>query len=74
MIQLTRFNGAQFYLNATHIETVESTPDTVITLLTGKKHIVKETAEEVIARILRFYQHAFPAFTPPRMPEDDSIE
>ncbi|USG67932.1 flagellar FlbD family protein [Brevibacillus ruminantium] len=74
MIQLTRFNGVKFYLNATHVETVESTPDTVITLLTGKKYIVRETAEEVRSQILHFYQQAFPAFTPPRKPDDDSIE
>ncbi|MFM1650821.1 flagellar FlbD family protein [Brevibacillus sp. B_LB10_24] len=56
MVFLTRFNGTTFYLNITHIESVESTPDTVITLTSGKKYIVKEAAEEIAARITSFYQ------------------
>lgn len=58
MILLTRFNGTQFYLNITHIEAVEATPDTMITLINGKKLIVAEDAHEVAARITSFYQRA----------------
>ena len=47
MIELTRFNDTQFTLNADIIETVEETPDTVITLTTGRKVIVKESRQEV---------------------------
>lgn len=73
MIELTRFNGGKFYLNVTHIETVEATPDTIITLINGKKHIVKETAELVASRIIAFYQEAHMATVIPRL-TDDSIE
>ncbi len=66
MIRLTRFNGIQFYLNITHIETVEATPDTVITLTNGKKFIVKEDAQEVAARINSFYQSVPLATVVPR--------
>lgn len=48
MIILHRLNDSEFVLNASHIEVVDETPDTVITLTNGKKYIVKENAKEVI--------------------------
>jgi flagellar protein FlbD len=36
------------------IETVEATPDTVLTLTTGKKLIVRETPAEIVALIVEF--------------------
>ncbi len=47
MIDVTRMNGTVFTLNNDLIETVEEMPDTVITLTTGKKIIVKESRQEV---------------------------
>ena len=47
MIDVTRMNGKQFALNSDLIETIEETPDTVLTLTTGKKIIVKESRQEV---------------------------
>lgn len=47
MIDLTKLNGQQFTLNEATIETIEETPDTVITLTTGRKLIVKESRQEV---------------------------
>lgn len=47
MIDVTRMNGKQFTLNSDLIETIEETPDTVITLTTGKKIIVKESRQKV---------------------------
>ena len=47
MIDVTRMNGKQFTLNSDLIETIEETPDTVLTLTTGKKIIVKESRQEV---------------------------
>ena len=54
MIKLTRFNSdskqrGEFILNAELIQTIETTPDTVITLVNEKKFIVEETAEEEAA-------------------------
>lgn len=54
MIVLTQLNGASVYVNSSLIETFESTPDTVITLTTGKKLIVRESPEEVIHRVVEF--------------------
>ncbi|MEJ9280196.1 flagellar FlbD family protein [Ureibacillus thermosphaericus] len=56
MIQLTRLNGKTFSLNALYIETVESFPDTTITLTTGRKYIVKETEEEVRKKVSNYYR------------------
>lgn len=56
MIQLTRLNGKAFSINALYIESVESFPDTTITLTTGRKFIVKESEEEVRKRVTHFYR------------------
>lgn len=47
MIDVTKMNGGSITVNADLIETVEETPDTIITLTTGKKIIVKENRQEV---------------------------
>jgi len=56
MILITRPNGSTFYLNAELIETIESTPDTVITLKNKKKIIAKDSAEEIAARFIEYKQ------------------
>ncbi len=47
MIDVTRMNGTTLTINNDLIETVEEMPDTVITLTTGKKIIVKESRQEI---------------------------
>ncbi len=56
MIKLTRLKSHdhEFVLNVDLIETVEETPDTVITLTTGKKIIVEESSDEIIRRVVEF--------------------
>lgn len=41
-------------VNAELVETVEATPDTVVTLTTGRKFLVEESVEEVVSRILEY--------------------
>lgn len=60
MIQLTRLNQVPFYLNPDLIEHIETTPDTVITLTTGQKYLVREAADEVVARIVAYRRHVWP--------------
>ena len=48
MIKLTRLNGSVYVLNSSLIETVESTPDTVITTVDGNKYVCRESVDEVI--------------------------
>ena len=47
MIDVTRLNGTKLTINADLIETVEENPDTVISLINGKKIIVKEDRQEI---------------------------
>ena len=54
MIVLTQLNGGDIFVNSSLIETLERTPDTVITLTTGKKIIVRETPEQVIDKLVEF--------------------
>ena len=59
MIKLTRFNSesnkkGEFILNAEVIQTIEETPDTVITLMNDKKFIVEEPAEEIVRRVMKY--------------------
>ena len=53
MITLTRLSGTTFALNSDLIERVDSTPDTVVTLVDGKKYVVTDTLAEVVAAVRR---------------------
>ena len=54
MIKLNRINGKEVVINSELIEILEATPDTVITLTTGKKYIVEESVEDVIEKVVDF--------------------
>ena len=54
VIQLTRLNGNPIALNSDLIKFVENAPDTVITLISGEKVIVRESSEDVIHKIVDF--------------------
>ncbi|MGV3489412.1 MAG: flagellar FlbD family protein [Tuberibacillus sp.] len=56
MIVLTRLNGKTFSLNAFLIEQIESHPDTTISLVTGKKIVVKESEEVVRKALIELYR------------------
>ncbi|MGE8204075.1 flagellar FlbD family protein [Heyndrickxia sp. NPDC080065] len=56
MITVTRLNGKSFMLNALYIETIESFPDTTITLTNGHQYIVLDKIEQIHERIQAFYQ------------------
>ncbi|WP_024653982.1 flagellar FlbD family protein [Borrelia persica] len=51
MIYVTKLNGDSYYLNPSHIESIEANPDTTILLLNGKKLVVKDSVLEVVNRI-----------------------
>jgi len=72
MIRLTRLNRAPLVLNSDLIEHIDVTPDTVITLTTGQILRVRETAEEVIHRIVQFRRLVFgPDGLPIESPPED---
>lgn len=59
MIVLHRLNGSEFILNANHIETIEETPDTVISLTSEKKYIVAEKKDEILKLVVEYYRGVF---------------
>ena len=56
MITVSRLNNEQILINPHLIETIEATPDTVVTLTTGKKFVVKEPVPEIVKRIVQYRQ------------------
>ncbi len=54
MIKLNRLNGFEIVVNAELIEWIESNPDTTLTLATGTKVIVRNSADEVVAKVMEY--------------------
>ncbi len=54
MIRLTRRNDSELIVNSELIELIEATPDTLITLTTGEKLLVRESSEEVVRRATEY--------------------
>ena len=54
MIYVTRLNHTPVVLNCDLIEHIETTPDTVISLTSGEKMMVLESADEIIDRVVRY--------------------
>ena len=70
MIYVTRLDGSTLVVNADLIETVEHTADTVITLLDGKKLVVKTLVDDVVDRVIGYRQTI--ARGPLRMTDTDT--
>jgi len=58
MIYITKFNHELILLNNDLIESVEETPDTVITLTSGKKLVVQESLKEIYTKVMEAKQIA----------------
>ena len=56
MITLHRLNKQEFVLNADLIETIEATPDTLLTLTNGKKLIVRDAIADILGRVIGYRQ------------------
>jgi flagellar protein FlbD len=56
MIQVTRFDGRPVVINADLILTLESTPDTVLALVTGASILVREPVDEIVQRVVEYRQ------------------
>jgi flagellar protein FlbD len=59
VISLRRLNNQPIMVNADLIESLESTPDTVVTLVSGNKLIVRDTMEEIRDRIVEYKRRIF---------------
>lgn len=64
MIKLTRLNNIPLIVNSDLIKCVENSPDTVLTLVTGEKIIVRETTELVLERVIAFRRAILAGLTP----------
>jgi flagellar protein FlbD len=77
MIRLTRLNNRPLVVNSDLIKFIENAPDTVITLVSGEKIVVLESADEVITRIVRFRRRLrmpLPSVVPPEDPAEQSAK
>jgi len=54
VIRVTRLNKSELVVNADLIEFVEQTPDTIITLTTGRKIMVRESLQDVLSRVTEY--------------------
>ncbi|MGM0602288.1 MAG: flagellar FlbD family protein [Bacillota bacterium] len=54
MIKVEKTNGEEVILNSDLIEQIKETPDTVVTLTNCKKLLVKESADEIIEKIIDY--------------------
>ena len=59
MIEVTKINGVKVLVNPDLIELVEETPDTVLTLTTGRKIIVKESRPEIKNLVILYRKDIF---------------
>lgn len=59
MIRLTRLDGTEIVVSAEVIELLEAVPDTVVTLTTGRKLVVREGVDEVVRRVITYRRAAY---------------
>jgi len=59
MVELTKLNGVAFVLNSNLIETIETIPETKVTLTTGKYFLVQEMPQDVVNRVIAYNQKIF---------------
>jgi len=63
MIRLTRLNNRALTVNSDLIKFVEQSPDTLITLVSGEKIVVRESVDEVLARLIEFRRSVLQGLT-----------
>jgi flagellar protein FlbD len=59
MILLTRLNDSKVVINSDLIEFIEALPDTIVTLTTGQKIMVKESVEDVVQKVKEYKRDIF---------------
>lgn len=73
MIELTRLNGTPMIVNSDLIKTAEASPDTMLTLITGEKLLVREKTAEVMERVLAYRAQLLAAVSQ-RLPQLGGLE
>ncbi len=74
MVLVTRLNNTEFFVNPDLIEFIEETPDTVVSLSTGKKIVVVESAEELVNRIIEYRKRTFKGILSGNVISDDDVQ
>jgi len=64
MIRLTRLNNQILAVNSDLIKFIEQSPDTLITLTTGEKIVVRESPQEVLTRVVEFRRSVLQGLPP----------
>lgn len=64
VIRVTKFDGNSMMLNADWIQSIEETPDTVITLTTGSKILVKDSVAEIVAAFTQYKRNQYSMLQP----------
>ncbi len=59
MIRATRLNKEPFYINSDLIEFIEETPDTVVTMASGRKLVVRESIDLIVDEIVAFRRRIY---------------
>ena len=59
MIRATRLNQEPFYINSDLIEFIEETPDTVVTMASGRKLVVRERIDTIVDEIVAFRRRIY---------------
>ena len=54
MVRITRLNDSVLVVNSDMIEFLEATPDTIVTLTTGRKVVAKESVDELIDKVVEY--------------------
>ncbi|MDR2210298.1 MAG: flagellar FlbD family protein [Spirochaetaceae bacterium] len=54
MIQVTRLDGKEYYINPHQIESIEVHPDTTLLMLSGKHVVIRETVPDLINSIIEY--------------------
>jgi flagellar protein FlbD len=69
MIELTKFHGSRIVVNADLIEFIDSIPETVVVMSTGRRVIVTETVQEVVEKVITYRRRYLTApYTNPQPP------
>jgi len=61
MINVSRLDGTEYYINPHQIECIEIRPDTALVMLSGKHHIVKEEVDDVLGKIDAYRRNLSPS-------------
>lgn len=62
MIELTKLNGSPVLINPNQIEYIELIPESKVIMMNGKYHIVKDSKDDIIEKVIYFYQRCFSGY------------